>query len=135
MAEFFVLAFLGHLIGDYLLQTKYMALNKSAKGWSGIKTCSLHVLIYTVAVCLMLWTLNVWMGLAIFIPHWVIDRWSLASAWLKIIKGRTFEAAYLSKDQYGEFDIAFTSLVYAVVDNTFHLLSLWLVVRFIMHGA
>ncbi|MBI2057928.1 MAG: DUF3307 domain-containing protein, partial [Candidatus Yanofskybacteria bacterium] len=36
MAELFILALLGHLIGDYLFQTKYMALNKSAKGWLGI---------------------------------------------------------------------------------------------------
>ena len=131
MAELFVLILLGHLIGDYLFQTKHMALNKSAKGWSGVKTCTWHVLVYTASVCLMLWTLNLWVWLAVFIPHWFIDRWSIASAWLKIIKGRTFEAAYLSKDQYREFDIAFTSLVYAVVDNTFHLLSLWLVIKFL----
>ena len=131
MAELFILALLGHLIGDYLLQTKHMALNKSAKGWGGIKTCSIHVLIYTTSVCLMLWMFNVWVWLAIFIPHWIIDRWSLASLWLKLIKGRTFEEAYLSKDHYREFDIAFTSLVYAVVDSTFHLLSLWLVIKFL----
>jgi len=135
MAELFVLALLGHLIGDYLLQTKNMALNKSAKGWRGIKTCSLHVLIYTASVCLMLWTLNIWIWLAIFIPHWIIDRWSFASVWLKLIKGRTFEDAYLSKDKYREFDIAFTSIVYTVTDNTFHFLSLWLVVKILMHGA
>src|SRR3989338_6231376 len=100
MAELFILALLGHLIGDYLLQTKHMALNKSAKGWGGIETCSWHVLVYTASVCLMFWTLNVWVGLAIFIPHWIMDRWSLASVWLKFIKGRTFEAAYTSEDQY-----------------------------------
>lgn len=132
MAELFILALLGHLIGDYLFQTKHMALNKSAKGWSGIKTCSWHVWIYTLSVSLMLWVPNLWVLPAIFIPHWVIDRWSLASVWLKLIKGRTFEAAYLSKDQYREFDIAFTSLVYAVVDNTFHLLSLWLVIKLLL---
>lgn len=131
MAELFIVAFLGHLVGDYLFQTKYMALNKSGKGWSGFKTCTLHVLIYTVSICLMLWMLNPWNILAVFIPHWIIDRWSLASVWLKLIGGRTFEAAYLSQDKYRDFDIAFTSFVYAVVDNTFHLLSLWLVIKFL----
>lgn len=130
MADLFVLAFLGHLIGDYLFQTKYMALNKSGRGLGGILTCTCHVLIYTVSVCLMFGTINLWIGLAIFIPHWIIDRWSLASIWLKIIKGRTFEDAYSSKDKYREFDIAFTSIVYTIVDATFHLLSLWLVIRF-----
>jgi len=132
MAELFIAAFLGHLVGDFLFQTKYMALNKSEKGWSGFKSCTLHVLVYTLSICLMLWTLNPWTLLAVFIPHWIIDRLSLASVWLKLIRGRTFEAAYLSQDKYREFDIAFTSLVYAVVDNTFHLLSLWLVVKFLM---
>ena len=69
----------------------------------------------------------------VFVPHWIIDRWSLASLWLKMIRGRTFEAAFNSKDQYREFDIAFTSIVYTVTDNTMHLICLWLVIRFWMH--
>ena len=129
MADLFVSALLGHLIGDYLLQTKHMALNKSAKGWGGIKTCSFHVLIYTLAVGLMLGEFNIVIWLAVFIPHWVIDRWSLATVWLKLIKGRTFEAAHISRDPYKEFDVAFTSIVYTVTDNTLHLLSLWLVIK------
>lgn len=132
MSELFITAFLGHFVGDYLFQTKYMALNKSESGWSGFKTCSLHVLVYTAVVCLFLWRADGWLVAAIFLPHWIIDRWSLASVWLKILKGRTFESAYLSRDKYREFDIAFTSLVYAVVDNTFHLLGLWLVIKFLM---
>lgn len=132
MSELFIAAFLGHLVGDYLFQTKYMALNKSAPGRSGFRTCSLHVLIYTASVCIMLWRADAWVAAAIFAPHWVIDRWSAASLWLKLIRGRTFEAAYASQDKYREFDIAFTSLIYAVTDNTFHLLSLWLVIRFLV---
>ena len=131
MSELFIAAFLGHLIGDYLVQTKYMALHKSKKNWSGIVTCSWHVALYTLAVCVMLWKFDLFLILAIYIPHWIIDRWSLASVWLRLIKGRTFEAAYLSNDQFREFDIAFTSLVYTVVDNTMHLLSLWLVIKFL----
>ena len=132
MTELFIASFLGHLVGDYLLQTKHMALNKSAKGWSGFKTCTWHVFVYTVSICLMIWNADAILVLAIFLPHWIIDRWSLASFWLKLIKGRTFESSYLSQDKYREFDIAFTSLVYAVVDNTFHLLSLWLVIKFLI---
>ncbi|MDP3954500.1 MAG: DUF3307 domain-containing protein [bacterium] len=132
MAELFILALLGHLIGDYLFQTKEMALNKSKASWDGFYVCSWHVLIYTTAVCLMLWTPNIFVWLAVFIPHWIIDRFSFASVWLELIKGRTFESAYLSKDQHREFDVAFTALVYTVVDNTFHLLSLWLVIIFLL---
>jgi hypothetical protein len=131
MADLFVLALLGHLAGDYLLQTKAMALRKSQPGWRGAVTCTEHVLIYTAAVCLMLGSDRPLVWMLVFAPHWVIDRWSLASAWLKLIRGRTFAAAYSSTEPYRDFDIAFTSLVYAVVDNTLHLFSLWLVIRFL----
>ncbi|HVT58578.1 MAG TPA: DUF3307 domain-containing protein [Thermoanaerobaculia bacterium] len=131
MADLFVLALLGHLAGDYLLQTKRMALGKSRPGWSGALLCTAHVLIYTAAVCVMLSWTRPMAWLLVFAPHWVIDRWSLAGAWLKLIRGRTFESAYLSKEPYREFDIAFTSLVYTAVDNTFHLFCLWLVILFV----
>ena len=48
MADLFVLALLGHLVGDHLLQTKNMTLHKSASGFSGILICTLHVTVYTV---------------------------------------------------------------------------------------
>jgi hypothetical protein len=132
MADLFVLALLGHLVGDYLLQTKHMALQKSAPGWSGVLTCTSHVAVYTAAVCAFWWTINPVVAVLVFVPHWIIDRWSLASPWLKMIRGRTFEAAFSSKDPYREFDIAFTSIVYTVTDNAMHLICLWLVIRFWM---
>jgi Protein of unknown function (DUF3307) len=132
MADLFVLALLGHLVGDYLLQTKHMALQKSAPGWSGVLTCTFHVAVYTAAVCAFWWTINPVVMALVFVPHWIIDRWSLASPWLKMIRGRTFEAAFNSKDPYREFDIAFTSIVYTVTDNAMHLICLWLVIRFWM---
>jgi hypothetical protein len=132
MADLFVLALLGHLVGDYLLQTKQMALTKSAPGWAGIRTCTLHVVLYTIAVCAFWWTISPLVIALVFLPHWIIDRWSLGATWLKLIGGRTFEAAYASTDKYREFDIAFTSLVYAVVDNTMHLICLWLVIKVVL---
>lgn len=132
MADLFVLALLGHLVGDYLLQSKHMALHKSAPGWPGIMTCTFHVALYTIAVCAFWWTINPLVVALVFIPHFVIDRWSLASLWLKLIRGRTFEAAFSSRDTYREFDIAFTSIVYTVTDNTMHLLCLWLVIMFVV---
>ena len=132
MADLFVLALLGHLVGDYLLQTKQMAVGKSAAGPAGLITCTVHVALYTLAVCLFWSTVNPLVVAAVFVPHWIIDRWSLGGLWLKLIRGRTFEAAYASTDKYREFDIAFTSLVYAVVDNTMHLICLWLVIKFVL---
>jgi hypothetical protein len=131
MEKLFILAVLGHLVGDYMLQTKHMALNKSAKGWQGAITCTIHVAIYSAAVCAFWWTVNPLIFLLVAVPHWLIDRFSLAAAWLKLIRGRTFEAAYLSQDKYREFDIAFTAIVYTVTDNTMHLLCLAAVIYFI----
>lgn len=122
MSETIILAFLGHLVGDYLLQPKSMALRKSESGYMGLLICTLHVLIYTFVIALFAQNISLFFLIAIFLPHWLIDRYSLASFWLKMIKGRTFEKAYESKDKYREFDIAFTSIVYTVTDNTFHLL-------------
>jgi len=129
MENIFAKIVLGHLIGDYLLQNKVMALRKSERGWKGFLWCSLHCLIYTFSVCLFLWTTNPIVVVLVFLSHWPIDRWSLASKWLRFIKGRDIEAAYYSKDKYREIDIAFSSLVYAVADNTIHLILLWLIIN------
>ena len=101
---------------------------RASRGGPEIKACTIHVAIYTAAVCLFLWTAHPLVVALIAVPHWLIDRFSAASIWLKIIRGRTFEAAYQSKDPYREFDIAFTSIVYTVTDNTMHLLCLWAVI-------
>ena len=132
MADLFILAMLGHLVGDYLLQTKQMALRKSEQTWEGIFFCCVHVLIYTIAVCALVNNFNPIVMALIFVPHWLIDHWSLADKWLGFIKGRTFKAAIESRSEYREFDVAFTSIVYTVVDNTFHVICLWLVIQFVI---
>jgi len=123
---------LGHLVGDYLLQSKAMALEKSAKGFNGILWCTLHSLIYTASVCLFLWTLNPLIIGLVFLSHWPIDRWSLASKWLKLIRGRNFVEAFNSREEYRDIDLAFSCLVYVVVDNTMHLILLWLIVEWLI---
>lgn len=132
MADLFVLAFLGHLVGDFLLQPKWMALGKSAASWRGDGTCTLHVLIYTLMVCAFMGTANPVVAALIFVPHWVIDRWSLARTWLWFIGGRTFEAAKNSTDENREFDVAFTCIVYTFADTAMHLLCLWAIIQFVM---
>jgi hypothetical protein len=123
----------GHLVGDFLLQPKAMAIHKSDRGWKGFGWCVLHCLIYTTAVCGFIHNVvTPLVVVAIFLSHFPIDRWSLASQWLKLIRGRTFEAAYMSDSAYREFDIAFTSIVYTVVDSTWHLLFMFFGVLFVV---
>lgn len=120
---------LGHLTGDYLLQSKSMALKKSEKGLSGITWCTFHSLVYTASVCMFLWTFDPWIISLVFVSHWPLDRWSLAFKWLKLIRGRNYFSAYQSKEKYHEIDLVFSCFVYAVVDNTMHLILLWLIIQ------
>lgn len=113
---------LGHLVGDYLLQSKKMAIEKSAKGINGLMWCLLHCLIYTAVICLFTSIINPIKIFLIFMSHFPIDRWSLASNWLEIIKGRDFMVAYKSKAEFHEIDLSFSIIVYVIVDNTIHIL-------------
>ena len=123
----------GHLVGDFLLQPKTMAIHKSDRGWKGLGWCVLHCLIYTAAVCFFIREMvTPLVVVVIFMSHFPIDRWSLASQWLRLIRGRTFIAAYANTGPYREFDIAFTSIVYTVVDSTWHLLLMWYGVRLVI---
>ncbi|MFH1142285.1 MAG: DUF3307 domain-containing protein [Candidatus Uhrbacteria bacterium] len=45
--EPFVAILFGHLVGDFVLQTKKMVLNKANPGWAGRGWCALHCLVYT----------------------------------------------------------------------------------------
>ena len=130
---FFEKLILGHLIGDYVLQNKWMALNKSGNTFK----CAIHCSIYTLAVIATTWSINHSIGwvILIFLSHFVIDRWSLADKWLRLINGRSLTDYLINgkKDIPKDIDIenyhilrgSFTSLVYAVVDNTFHILIMY----------
>ncbi len=115
---------IGHLVGDYMFQTKKMALEKSAKNWHGLITCTVHCLIYTAAVCLFTASTAPLKISLIFLSHFPIDRWSLANKWLDLIKGRNFITAYKSTNEHREIDLIFSAIVYVVVDNTMHILLL-----------
>lgn len=60
-----------HAIGDYWLQSDWMAMNKSKKSWN----CFVHCLIYT---SLFLFLTFSWKALAfIFVTHFLIDRFPI----------------------------------------------------------
>ncbi len=127
MEKLFIAMTLGHFVGDYLLQSKKMALGKMAPGLSGHLWCSWHCLVYSLAVALFAWRFDpLFIGL-VFLSHWPIDRWKLAMLWLKAIGGRGVREAYESGDRYREIDISFSCLVYAVADNTMHLVLFWFI--------
>ena len=92
----FVAAMLGHFVGDYILQNQWMATEKSYPGKRGHFACTVHVALYTAAVAVFT---GIWSPLflaAVFVPHWLIDRWSLAKYWLWLKNG------YQMKDVWRE---------------------------------
>jgi hypothetical protein len=78
-----------HLIGDYLLQTDWMAQNKKKNDFA----CTIHVAVYMVPflLCGFTW----WQMLLIAGQHYLLDRTELVG-WLMTIKGspRFREAPY-----------------------------------------
>lgn len=123
---------LGHLVGDYLLQNNYMALNKGRNDLIGWFACLLHCTLYTLAITTIMWNFDWEWVLIVFISHFPIDKFSLASYYLKFIKDIDLYD-YLHKDKSynntNKGDIiqgGFTTIVYVLTDNTLHLLLMWI---------
>jgi uncharacterized membrane protein len=116
---------LGHILGDYFYQPKAMAINKA----SSSRTCCIHCLIYTLCMFGVLQanisTPSHWIAicLCIFITHYVIDHYSLGQRWLDLIEGRNILKAVDS------IDVAFSAIVYVVVDNTLHICSIVVILK------
>ncbi|MBI2041547.1 MAG: DUF3307 domain-containing protein [Candidatus Nealsonbacteria bacterium] len=121
MESLIVKILIGHIVGDYWLQTSAMAYGKSKKGVKGTLWCTLHCLIYTLSVCLFIWNFQPLIIFLVFLSHWPIDRWSLALKWLKIIRRNDF-------DNPNQLKSTFTAIVYVVMDNSLHFYLLWLIV-------
>lgn len=99
---------IGHLIGDFLFQTNWMATRKE-KEWVPLVV---HALVYTFFIALFgIPTHSIgWVGISIiFLTHIIIDRRFLIRFWVRTIQGaRGKEEGWLS----------------IVTDQIFHLLIL-----------
>ena len=135
---------IGHLVGDYILQNDWMAKNKSnpiatpfaqdifstlkyspieleqrSKGkadeYRGHVACTIHCLLYTLAIFLFSYISLHWTAyLIIFLTHWFIDRFRLAKILMVNLLGqKEFATGLLSP----------WSII--VVDNTLHLMVLY----------
>lgn len=76
---------IGHLIGDFLLQSSWMAKNKATK-WLPLLT---HVLVYTIVVSIF-GGVSGGLSLAaialIFISHIVLDRKTFVAFWVRNVQ-------------------------------------------------
>ena len=109
------LAFLGHLVGDYLFQTDWMAENKKTQ----TIPCLIHSAIWS--ACVVLFAGWGWIPfLVLFVIHYIQDRTYMVRGWMHIV----------GQDHFATGPYAPWSMV--IIDNTFHLLQIWLVWKFLV---
>lgn len=113
---------LAHLVGDYLLQTHWMAVEKTSRWWPAIA----HGIVYTIPYIFV--TQSIWALLIISITHMVIDRYRLARhfVWFKnqfAPKAHRPAKSELKTTGYPAETPAWLSVwLMIVADNTIHLL-------------
>lgn len=112
-------AIVGHLVGDYLAQNDWMALNKKAAGWHGLLACAVHCTLWTAAVLMFSgWyalpreTLA-WLIPSLWLTHFAQDRTKIINGWMWLIGQSKFSGPPL-----GPWSII-------VVDNVWHIVTLW----------
>lgn len=116
MSEGLTLAIVGHLVGDYLLQTDWMAQNKKLQSWP----CLVHCVIWTVCVCVFAgWG---WLA-AVFLfgCHFAQDRTQIVKWWMTL--------QWKSQTGFTQPPLAPWSLI--VVDNVWHVVQMWIAWRFL----
>jgi hypothetical protein len=116
MSEILASAIVGHLVGDYLLQNDWMALNKKRHSIN----CAVHCTLWTLAVCAFSgwWTVSIISIL--WVTHFVQDRTSIIIWWMTKAN---------RQQQFATGPCAPWSII--VVDNVFHILTIWIVWRFL----
>lgn len=121
---------LGHLVGDYLLQNDWMALGKSKHDGMGWLTCIVHCLLYTLAVCTIMWQWSVMWFVIVFLSHFIIDKFGIPEMYLRFINGRSI-GKFIENTENAVYTphiglrSGITVFVYVVCDNTMHLLIMW----------
>lgn len=108
-----ILGIIGHLVGDYLLQTDWMAQNKKLRSWP----CLVHCVIWTACVCIFAgWG---WLAAAFLLAcHFGQDRTHVVKWWM-----------CLASPGFTQPPLAPWSLI--VVDNVWHIVQLWVAWRFL----
>ncbi len=120
-----------HLIGDYLLQSGWMAANKAKCHFAAF----IHALVYSLPFLLLQPSLYAW--LVIFGTHFIIDRYSLAK---HVAKLKNFLAPIGHWPQNGDLShfgyckktpdfLAMWLLI--ITDNTLHLLINFLSLKYL----
>jgi hypothetical protein len=129
---------LGHLVGDYLLQNQWMALNKAKYTLVGWIAALVHCIIYTASVCLFMKQFDWQWMIIVFLTHFPIDKFSLGELYMDKVKGYGLKKfinnvnnaephKYLNSSMGNNMLLGgFTAVVYAITDNTMHLVLMYI---------
>lgn len=110
------LAIIGHLVGDYLLQNDWMAMNKKQNPL----ICMVHAILWTLAVCLFAGWYNPYAISALLCTHFIQDHSNIVGKWMSLIGQKQFATGPCSP----------WSII--VVDNVWHIVTIWAVWKFIV---
>jgi hypothetical protein len=110
-----LLAIIGHLVGDYLLQNDWMALNKKRDSIP----CMVHCTLWALAVCLFAGWSGLWVYPVLFVTHFLQDRTTVVAWWMDRIGQKQFRTG----------PCAPWSII--VVDNVWHIVTIVLVWRWL----
>lgn len=119
------LAIIGHLVGDYLLQNDWMALNKKKSSFR----CAVHCLIWTACVVGFAGWYNptpaegcryLISAILLFLTHFAQDRTNIIAWWMDLIGQKQFRTGMCAP----------WSII--VVDNVWHIVTIWAVWKFIV---
>jgi hypothetical protein len=116
MESTLTLAIIGHLVGDYLIQNDWMALNKKKKTLN----CAVHVTLWTAAVCFFAGWWTVPAVALLWVTHFIQDRTTIINGFMNLI----------GQKQFASGPCAPWSII--VVDNVWHIVTIWAVWRFIV---
>lgn len=147
LGTLFGLILLGHLIGDYFVQTEDQATSKKLPGLDGHLACAIHCLTYSCVVVATIMILGKWLcgidinfyqqlaafGL-VYLSHYPIDRTNVIGK-LLALKGLVKPAVLDMKNSTSPKDILDVTkyfVVYVVADNTAHLLLMTVFLGFLL---
>jgi hypothetical protein len=109
-------AIIGHLVGDYLLQNDWMALNKKDHDLPLL----VHCVIWTACVCMFSGWYSPTVVLLLFWTHWAQDGTCIVRNWMSLI----------GQDKFATGPCSPWSII--VVDNVWHIVTLWCVDRWMI---
>ena len=114
-----------HLIGDYLIQNDWMALEKKKRSWEGEIACQIHCITYSLPFLYI----GSWNALlVIYATHYIIDRFKLIE-WYLAVRNCIF---HVKNFGYGiERPVIITVWLYIIVDNTFHVICNYLALKYL----